>query len=247
MWNVIDLLYEGNLGCEAPKNIFDIASHLLRIEHQLLEWQQRLPPTLPLVQPGELTGTPTAAVPSPLCRLRVILTLRYLNLRVLAHRPVLQIYLAELGAATTGGGGPPAQQRRRATLHQVGANSMRLCVQSAASIVEIVSHVVRSDGLTKQMLGAWWFSLYYSGFWASPFSCFGKVAGNNKMHNSVIDFFLPRQHSTPPSSSTRPFSCRTTRWSTRRSTASTFAAWTSGGICCRRRPSRCYCWTAATA
>lgn len=212
MWNVIDLLYEGNLGCEAPKNIFDIASHLLRIEHQLLEWQHRLPPTLPLVQPGELTGTPTAAVPSPLCRLRVILTLRYLNLRVLAHRPVLQIYLAELGAATTGGG-PPAQQRRRATLHQVGANSMRLCVQSAASIVEIVSHVVRSDGLTKQMLGAWWFSLYYSGFWASPFSCFGKVAGNNKMHNSVIDlfFFLPRQHSTPPSSSTRPFSCKTTR------------------------------------
>ncbi|TLD23143.1 hypothetical protein PspLS_07105 [Pyricularia sp. CBS 133598] len=159
MWNVIDLLYEGNLGCDAPKNIFDIASHLLQIEHQLLEWQHRLPPTMPLVQPAELmAGTPTVALPSPICRLRVILTLRHLNLRVLAHRPVLQSFLAELGPAS---GDPPAQ-RRRATLHQVGANSMRLCVQSAASIIEIVSHVVRSDGLTKQMLGAWWFSLYYT-------------------------------------------------------------------------------------
>ncbi|KAH8838744.1 hypothetical protein MCOR27_011348 [Pyricularia oryzae] len=186
MWNVIDLLYEGNLGCEAPKNIFDIASHLLRIEHQLLEWQHCLPPTLPLVQPGELTGTPTAAVPSPLCRLRVILTLRYLNLRVLAHRPVLQIYLAELGAATTGGGGPPAQQRRRATLHQVGANSMRLCVQSAASIVEIVSHVVRSDGLTKQMLGAWWFSLYYT-FNAALVIYSAILVQNDPMVNTAVD------------------------------------------------------------
>ncbi|KAI6356234.1 hypothetical protein MCOR25_007924 [Pyricularia grisea] len=159
MWNVIDVLYEGNLGCESPKNIFDIASHLLRIEHQLLDWQHKLPLTMPLVQPAELIGgTPTAA-PSPLCRLRVILTLRYLNLRVLAHRPVLQSYLAELGAATVSGDSPA---QRRTTLYQVGANSMRLCVQSATSIIEIVSHVVRSDGMTKQMLGAWWFSLYYT-------------------------------------------------------------------------------------
>ncbi|TLS29315.1 hypothetical protein PpBr36_00003 [Pyricularia pennisetigena] len=185
MWNVIDLLYEGNLGCEPSKNIFDIASHLLRIEHQLLEWQQSLPPTMLLVQPADLIGgTPTAA-PCPLSRLRVILTLRYLNLRVLAHRPVLQSYLAELGAATALGD-PAAQQRT--TLYQVGANSMRVCVQSAASIVELVSHVVRSEGLTKQLLGAWWFSLYYT-FNAALVIYSAILIQNDPVVNTAADTF----------------------------------------------------------
>ncbi|KAH8886264.1 hypothetical protein GQ53DRAFT_809809 [Thozetella sp. PMI_491] len=152
MWTVLDTLYGGNLGCDAPQNIFDIASDLLRIEQRLFQWQASLPPSMQLIQPADLT-TVHSTYPG-LTRFRVILTLRYLNLRVLAHRPVLHQFLKALGEHDP-------QIADINTLRQVGTTSLRTCIQSAVSIIELIARLMRWEGADRP-LGAWWFSLYYT-------------------------------------------------------------------------------------
>jgi len=154
MHKVIDSLYGGNLGCDSSSNIYDIASCLLQVEQQLLEWQRNLPSALPLVQASDLVSWSTQDV-SNVERFRVILTLRYHNLRILAHRPVLVKFLDLLASRAS-------DYHQLSMLQQVGIDSVQTCIQSANSIIAIVGHVVRSVSSLRKLLGAWWFSLYYS-------------------------------------------------------------------------------------
>lgn len=154
MYKVIDSLYGGNLGCDNGSNIFDIASCLLQTEQQLLEWQRNLPSILPLVLPAELAQWSDKDATLVL-RFRVILTLRYNNLRILTHRPVLVKFLDLLASRTS-------DYNELSMLQQVGIDSLQTCIQSATAIISIVSHIVHSSGPQRDLLGAWWFSLYYS-------------------------------------------------------------------------------------
>lgn len=47
-------------------------------------------------------------------------------------------------------------------LQQIGMNSMQIVVESAMEIIDIVWRVVSEPGWKQSLLGAWWFSLYYS-------------------------------------------------------------------------------------
>jgi histidinol-phosphate/aromatic aminotransferase/cobyric acid decarboxylase-like protein len=88
-------------------------------------------------------------------KFRVILTLRYLNLRVLLHRPVLVKFIAASRY-------PDRDQQDLKILQQIGMNSMQIVTESAMEIIDIVSRVVLEPGWKQSLLGAWWFSLYYS-------------------------------------------------------------------------------------
>lgn len=155
MYKVIDSLYGGNLGCDNGSNIFDIASCLLQTEQQLLQWQRNLPPVLPIVLPTELAHWSDQDATLVL-RFRVILTLRYHNLRILAHRPILVKFLDLLTSRSS-------DYNQLSMLQQVGIDSLQTCIQSASTIIAIVSHIVHSSEPQRGLLGAWWFSLYYSG------------------------------------------------------------------------------------
>lgn len=85
----------------------------------------------------------------------VILTLRYLHLRILLHRPVLVKFIDACGK-----GGIDAHEE--SLLRQIGSNSMQICMECAMSIIDIIHEVVHSSGWQKGLLGAWWFSLHYS-------------------------------------------------------------------------------------
>ena len=85
----------------------------------------------------------------------VILTLRYLHLRILLHRPILVKFLDACGK----GGIDPHEER---LLQQIGSNSMRICMESAMSTIDIIHELVPSSEWPKGLLGAWWYSLYYS-------------------------------------------------------------------------------------
>lgn len=153
MGKVLDVLYGGNLGCEPLKNLFDITSQVLKIEHELSETQTQFPPTLSLVQAEDITREPEASL--PILKFRVILTLRYHNLRILTHRPIFHKYLEAVGSQDD-------SIQQISILHQIGANSLRTCVQSATVIIELVAQNVRSSVGARSLLGAWWFTLYYS-------------------------------------------------------------------------------------
>ena len=155
MGRVLDVLYGGNLGCDPPQDVFTLASHVLQIEHQLSEAQRTFPAYLGLVRPADLVQGPSSP-PDTMLKFRVVYTMRYYNLRILTHRPLLHRYLALLGCCQ----GEDARQA--GPLGQVGMNSLRICVQSARSIVELMEVLTSSATKVRDLLGAWWFSLLYS-------------------------------------------------------------------------------------
>lgn len=152
MGEVIEVLYGSNLGCDTVDNIFDLASHLIKFEQKFLTWQRTLPATLSLVQLDDLRLT---TVSQTNLRLRFILTIRYLNLRILTHRPVLCKYLNVLGMSR-----PDSEQMNM--LRQTGANSIRICAESALEIIRMMHGVLSAPNPPRHLLGAWWFTLYYS-------------------------------------------------------------------------------------
>jgi hypothetical protein len=152
MGEVIGVLYGNNLGCDASENLFDIASSLLQFEQKYISWQHSLPASFSLVEPGTLKPGETG---QPSLRLRLILTLRFLNVRILTHRPLLSKYLEIIGS-------PHSGTQQLAILKQIGANSMRICVHSAISMIKLVQEVLAPPEPRPHLLGAWWFSLYYS-------------------------------------------------------------------------------------
>lgn len=152
MGEVVDILYGNNLGCDDPDDMFDVAAHLLQFEQKFLAWQCSLPDNLHLVEPDMLragTGDQNAL------RFRLILTVRYLNLRILTHRPLLCKYLEFLGTAQF-------DSPELCLLRQVGENSVRICIESALTIIELMREVLNPSQSRRHLLGAWWFSLYYA-------------------------------------------------------------------------------------
>src|ERR1700744_4652715 len=96
MWKVIDQQYGQNLGFDTPPTVVDVISSLSTIDHELRIWERDLPQELQTITSTNLLNL-VASYDSagPLAkaqRFRVVLTLRYLNVTILLHRPVLVKY-----------------------------------------------------------------------------------------------------------------------------------------------------------
>jgi hypothetical protein len=154
MSSVFDVLYGSNVGFGGESDVFDIASRILQYEQKLTGWQHGLPETIRLISEEELAHAPADFKTT---RLRVVLTSRFLNLRILTHRPLLCKYLETVGTSQV-------DMQQLTILRQVGANSVRLCVQSAILLIKITRWTLQYADPPRQLLGAWWFSLYYSGY-----------------------------------------------------------------------------------
>ncbi|XPS80180.1 hypothetical protein M3J09_012141 [Ascochyta lentis] len=152
MGEIVDLLYGDNLGCEIQYDVFDLASTILQFEQKFVVWQRSLPTNLSILDP---TSINSGTYSDELLRLRFVLTFRYLNLRILTHRPILCRYLDVLGSPN-----PEPQQLK--VLRQVGANSLRICVQSALDLIQMIRDVLSPPNPRRHLLGAWWFALYYT-------------------------------------------------------------------------------------
>jgi hypothetical protein len=147
------LLYEGNLGCGDVATFFDTVPRLFQLEHRLVEWERSLPGDLSLLNSAGMRSLDEATY--WMGRYRVVLTLRYHNLRILLHRVIVVKFLDICGDTDR-------DEQDLASLQQVGSNSIHICLQSAMEIISIVHFVVHSTDSRRECLGAWWFSLYYS-------------------------------------------------------------------------------------
>lgn len=151
MWTILDRLYDCNISY--PENsVLSTASQILEIEHQLLEWQASLSPLLSLTNPAEIRNDNDFCLAR---RFRVILTLRHHNVRLLAHRRILDLYLASIER----GRGHDAHE---SMLIQIGERSKTVCLQTASELISIVHVITHSPQPKCGLLGAWWFTLYYS-------------------------------------------------------------------------------------
>lgn len=162
LWNILDLLYDQNIGCDFTLSVSETIAHIFSMEQKLFAWERSLPQQLQLITHVDLTSLHQDGMSDPAyyaMKFRVILTLRYLNVRVLLHRPVLVKFIA----ASKSSHGDSQDVK---LLQQIGMNSLGLCTSSAREIIDIVHFLVSGPryGWKVNLLGAWWFSLYYSMF-----------------------------------------------------------------------------------
>ncbi|KAL2204830.1 hypothetical protein CC79DRAFT_1335435 [Sarocladium strictum] len=152
--NIIGSLYGYNLGSEKEATDTLIVTHILQISQDLSLWQMSLPSHLSLVQPSALQ-TMTESPEDPINeRYRIILTLRHLNTQLLLHRLILTRSLDHARSE--------ASDQARASIGQMERNYNMICIRSAEDIITIVHCVLTKKCLGRHLVGAWWFTLYYT-------------------------------------------------------------------------------------
>ena len=151
MWSIIDSLYGQNLACGKEPPTIDIFGQLYAIEQRILQWRRSLSAPLCIISPE--TSLPTSLT-GPEKKLCTILTLRYLNVHLLLHRPVLVKFFDCHNKAR-------GLDEEDVLLFQVGTTSLVRCHESATKIIAIVHSAMKMQD-AQGLFGAWWFTLYYS-------------------------------------------------------------------------------------
>ena len=158
MWEVLDVLYGQNLACGIDLSINDIVGHLYPLEQRLLNWRRSLPASLRIVakpaSPSDVDWPFDLTEFGPEQKLSTILTLRYLNLRLLLHRPVLVRLLDYLYDSKS-------REDEAILLQQIGTSSVYQCHQTATEIIYVVSSATKM-AKPRDLLGAWFFTTYYT-------------------------------------------------------------------------------------
>lgn len=160
MYDIIDTCYGQNLGLEDVKEDSEIFSSVLAGERKLETLRCQIEPELCLciykapLQPQSLETMEKQNL--IVQRFNIVLSLRYHNVRILLHRPILEKILGSYTGYESSGG------VERSILQQIGIRNIETCVESAKIIISIVHTVVQSSGWRRDLLGAWNYSLFYS-------------------------------------------------------------------------------------
>lgn len=161
MYRIIDTCYGQNLGLEECRTDAELISIVLRVEEELDEWKSQLAPLQMCVVETRLNLEDLEAVDvnnKITERFYIVLSLRYHNLQILLHRPILEKFLEGCGRCASSRG--TNSERRK--LQALGIGSVETCVNSAVAIISIVHTIVTSEGWYRDLLGAWNYSLFYS-------------------------------------------------------------------------------------
>ena len=148
-------LYGANLDAETMPDAPGVLPTVVAFEEKLTSWKRSLPTELRRrpwdVSDAHIPHTPHNA--SIFDRLSVISQLRYLNVRILLHRSVLVTVLRRVSSEPLAKTYPD-----KAFVDGFEEFSCSVCEESATEVVDIVCAASRSASL----LGASWFSSYYS-------------------------------------------------------------------------------------
>ena len=146
-------LYGQNLGFDTTLPEAELVPRIYELERELNRWQSSLPVDLSVVQ--------STAVPFPnsyrdriIARLRTMLTLRFHNLNILVHRPLLCTALDSMAKI-------PAKPTHKNSFSRMAEDSMNVCLASAEESINIVHNILIDPSLGATVLGAWWFTLFY--------------------------------------------------------------------------------------
>ncbi|KAK6434515.1 hypothetical protein LTR95_009301 [Oleoguttula sp. CCFEE 5521] len=142
--------YNSNLG-QVDENVDVITTikYVGEVRQGLRRWVLALPPHLTMCQPGSFLES------SPQNRSQVILTLRYHNLNILVHRPLLDIALQFLSK-------PEVCSDNAPHTIQLAVAEASDGIASAQSTIDIVHSVLTADSTGHNNLGIWFFTLYYA-------------------------------------------------------------------------------------
>lgn len=162
MYHIIDTCYGQNLGLEEVAEDSEVLSLVLAEERRLDALRTQILHELPLriydspLQPRDVEGLRMENLIVE--RFNIVISLRYHNVRILLHRPILEKILDAYAKSHS----PDTSEK--SILHQMGVRNIEACVDSAKIIVSSVHNVVLSTGWRRDLLGAWNYSLFYSKF-----------------------------------------------------------------------------------
>lgn len=160
LWKIIASVYGHNIEHEDISTP-DLMTRILQLEQDLDDWRNSLPQQLRITSSIE-TSSPSAWSPSTartpaqqVEKLRNIITLRYLNTKLLVLRPVLtnMLHTRFLSGAEAGNG--------YEVQHQQSEYFTSACFRAAVESIALIHAVVTRPDLGRHMLGAWWFTLCY--------------------------------------------------------------------------------------
>jgi hypothetical protein len=157
MWTIIDTLYGQNIGCSSVEKATSIVCRTMEIEQDLTDWRTALPDDLAIKESTLTFETTEDNTISG--RIRTVLSLRYHNIRNLLHRPILMKLLGYCGR-------PQLHDCEAGLYSQMGWSSVQMSLESSREIIRLV----HAAGGKRALLGAWWFSLYYSNMQRSKLS-----------------------------------------------------------------------------
>ncbi len=157
MYRILDTCYSQNLGLEDVLEDSEIFSLVLAAEGQLdaLKLQIRHELHLHVYEsPLQSQDLETMERQNLIAeRFNIVISLRYHNVRILLHRPILEKIL-DIYAGSNGS--------NKSILPQIGIRNIEACVESAKVIISAVYTVATSSGWRRDLLGAWNYSLFYS-------------------------------------------------------------------------------------
>ena len=159
MYHIIDTCYGQNLGLEEFRTDSEIISLVLKGEERIEEWKSELVPLQMMVydQPLASESLEDLKLENKITeRFFIVLSVRYHNLQILLHRPILEKFLEACGCSNSTKG------KKGVLVEKLGVSSIETCVNSAMIVISIVRQVVLSDGWRRDLLGAWNYSLFYS-------------------------------------------------------------------------------------
>ncbi|KAF7194431.1 ABC-transporter-regulating transcription factor [Pseudocercospora fuligena] len=171
--DILRRAYGANLEPDVSLSLAEMLEVIVNLESRLQLLQATLPTSLlarPWLEDQEHSNV--------IARLSVIFRLRFLNVRLLLHRPVLVHQLRSIG------GQPPALTTS-SLFQDFAKQSTMVCHEAACEVVQIVSVIAKkSPGL----LGAPWFSVYFVFNAAlSVFACLVAEADKEPLSNK-FDF-----------------------------------------------------------
>ncbi|KAJ0420236.1 fungal-specific transcription factor domain-containing protein [Aspergillus carlsbadensis] len=148
----LDLIYDSNLGTEERISSYELITRVLRLRQALDEWVAQLPAHMTLIK-SQHCITDIGKNPT-IDRFRIILTIRYHNLRLLIHRAIL-LRLCELLDDYDDMHTPDTL-----VLQDIARSTVHISIESATEIIGIVRNLVESQWAQRGLLGVWWCALY---------------------------------------------------------------------------------------
>lgn len=152
---IIKILYGGNFGGRMKIGLDKIGS-IYSLEADLIRWSETLGSHVTPLQLSEVNSIAQAPVDITIRRLRTIMTLRFMNARILIHRPLLEGLLENMSSNQ-----PDTEHIR--LMRQAGTYSIKTALSCATRCISTVyTLVVGADSAEwSKQLGAWWFTVYY--------------------------------------------------------------------------------------
>ncbi|KAF4335206.1 hypothetical protein FBEOM_10950 [Fusarium beomiforme] len=167
---IIGSLYGNNLGCEDQASDTVTMTSIIQFGQELSDWQHSLPQNMTLRSVDDIPeNTDGDAHCSPGERFRIILTLRYLNVQLLLHRP---IFIRSLGALLKD---PKKPRRSTASINSMQANFDRVFIQVAENTIDIIHTILKRPDHGRHLIGAWWYTLYFGSAFSAALAIFGSL------------------------------------------------------------------------